>query len=538
MNKETINSEIEKTITSPESNVKAVVKKKEKNLFLTKKEPSQKKNIIADDANPTLYPKGREWTIKELNALTAEDDKRTLAEGGGLRGRVGVRVSGAVSIYFTYRYRDLNGKTKDYSCGVFPKFSIKKIRETRDAARVLVAQGVDPAKKEQATRIENQAAIAKTLEEEKKKKIDALLVTDLFEQWVTLPSGVLRNDDNATLRRAFNKDVLPIIGNVKISNLTADDILRMLKAIKDRARVKNDPQRGLNRTIDIIYNDIGQMLRWGEKRQPWRRLMIEGNPIDLVTADHVARIQDEGYKEVRERILNDDEIRELKSIFLALEVDYANLPSGQKYSGIRPVNNRIQCAVWLCLSTMSRIGELLLSRWEHIDLDAGIWFIPAANTKGRRGQRRDHYVTLSSFAITQFKLLKSETGHTDFCFPSRDEQSHVCLKTVSKQIGDRQSSFKNRTKPLSGRHNDDSLVLSAGCNGAWTPHDLRRTGATMMQKLGIAPDIIDRCQNHVIETKNKSAKHYQLYDYANEKAEAWYALGDYLGELLNNSNVA
>lgn len=35
-------------------------------------------------------------------------------------------------------------------------------------------------------------------------------------------------------------------------------------------------------------------------------------------------------------------------------------------------------------------------------------------------------------------------------------------------------------------------------NCAWTPHDLWRTGATLMQSLGVSLEIIDRCQNHVL----------------------------------------
>ena len=52
--------------------------------------------------------------------------------------------------------------------------------------------------------------------------------------------------------------------------------------------------------------------------------------------------------------------------------------------------------------------------------------------------------------------------------------------------------------PLKRRRSDAPLVLAGGKNGAWTPHDLRRTGATMMQALGISLELIDRCQNHVL----------------------------------------
>jgi hypothetical protein len=100
---------------------------------------------------------------------------------------------------------------------------------------------------------------------------------------------------------------------------------------------------------------------------------------------------------------------------------------------------------------------------------------------------------------------------------------HVSVKSVSKQVGDRQMKFKSR-KPLAHRRNDDSLVLANGENGEWTPHDLRRTAATMMQALRVGPDVIDRCQNHVLPG-SKGRRHYLHHDYAEEKRAARRLLG-------------
>lgn len=72
-----------------------------------------------------------------------------------------------------------------------------------------------------------------------------------------------------------------------------------------------------------------------------------------------------------------------------------------------------------------------------------------------------------------------------------------------------------RALSLKNRRSDDALVLAGGKDGAWTPHDLRRTGATMMQALGISLELIDRCQNHVPGSKVR--RHYMLHDYADEK---------------------
>jgi len=459
-------------------------------------------------------------TIKELEALTGADDGRTLSDGDNLIGKVKAAQKG-VSVAFYYRYK-WQGKHRDLSCGSWPKKALTKIRQERDQASTLLDKGIDPGTQRKADKIREQAQNEAIIAEDARQREENLTVGDLLDEW--LRDGVARQDGNAELRRSFTKDVLPVIGKKPIRELTEKDLLAVLRKVR---------ARGLNRAVVLLSNDLGQMLHWAEKRKPWRGLMVDGNPADLVDAK---RLLDHDYQEERDRVLSADEIRELRDIFARLEYDYAALPAGQKYSGIRPVNNRVQRAVWICLSTLCRIGELLKAEWQHIDLGAGTWIIPAENTKGHKGKRQDHHVFLSPFALKQFRKLHRETGHTPFCFPAKDEKSHVCTKTVSKLIGDRQARFKNRSKPLSGRHHDDSLVLSSGNTGEWTPHDLRRTGATWMQELGVTLDIIDRCQNHVIGG-SKVRRHYLHHDYRQEKTEAWQKLGERIEAILSADNV-
>lgn len=459
-------------------------------------------------------------TAKQLEALTPADEGRILREDGGLVARVRAGVRG-VTVQFRYEFKQ-DGLKRDQSLGSWPKKSLAQIRAERDEVKATAAKGINPTAARKAAKIEAQAAIAATIAEAERQAAENKTVADLFDEW--LRDGVSRQDGNAELRRSFTKDVLPLIGKKPLRNLTEKDLLNVLRSVKSR---------GLNRTVVIRSKDIGQMLRWAEKRKPWRTLMADGNPADLVD---VNKLLDHDYEEQRDRLLSPDEIRELHDIFARLEQDYAALPAGQKYSGIRPVNARVQCAVWICLSTICRIGELLKAEWRHVDLDKGTWYIPAEATKGHKGKRQDHHVFLSSFALKQFRRLKEETGGTPFCFPSKNEENHVDTKTVSKLIGDRQCRFKNRSKPLTGRHHDDSLVLSKGTKGEWTPHDLRRTGATMMQELGVTLEIIDRCQNHLLGG-SKVRRHYLHHDYAKEKTEAWHLLGANLDSILSRGTI-
>jgi integrase len=172
-----------------------------------------------------------------------------------------------------------------------------------------------------------------------------------------------------------------------------------------------------------------------------------------------------------------------------------------------------------------------MSEWKHINLSDKTWFIPAANVKGDGVNKRDQLVYLSDFTLDKFKKLNDLTGDTPWVFPARYKEGHVCVKSASKQIGDRQIKFKMRSRKLQYRVENNSLVLG---EYEWTPHDLRRTGATMMQKLNpkVDRDVINLCQNHVIGSKVERV--YLLDDYADEKREAWVRLGNRLDEILNH----
>jgi integrase len=217
-----------------------------------------------------------------------------------------------------------------------------------------------------------------------------------------------------------------------------------------------------------------------------------------------------------------------------MERQYRSTPAGKKYEIARPLNETSQLALWICLSTLSRIGETLMAEWKHADFQdfqQATWFIPKENVKGEDGKTHDHLVFLSPFALWQFKALHALTGSSE-CFSGSDvTDMHVDVKSVTKQVGDRQEMFKERAKPLARRSQDNSLVLSGGANGCWTPHDMRRTGSTLMQRLGVQDHIIDRCQNHALGG-SKARRAYLHHPYDDEKKSAWEAPGAHLDVVL------
>lgn len=102
--------------------------------------------------------------------------------------------------------------------------------------------------------------------------------------------------------------------------------------------------------------------------------------------------------------------------------------------------------------------------------------------------------------------------------------THINLKTITRNIRDRM-----RSTPLKNRSKATGTLLLSG--GAWTPHDLRRSGATMMAELGVLSEIIERCLNHV--EMNRMKRTYQRHEYRSEQKTAWQLLGNRLEALLN-----
>lgn len=466
----------------------------------------------------TRYPKagkGNKWTIKELASAKPEWKGDTLSDTDGLSGDVRVASNENVSMAFRYGFK-WQGKKAWHYCGTYPTKDMAAIREERDKARNLVKAGIDPRANKVASKIEAQASVDATIKADEQKRSEALTFNNLYTVWIK--DGVNRSDGNKYITQSMGKHAIPVLGNIELRHLTENHLRDVYRAII---------AAGKTATAVELSKDIGQMLRWAEKRKPWRALLIDGNPAELVD---IKQIVPKDYTKERKRQLSIEEIIQLKTIFDTADQDYAE--ASNKNFAERPLKKEAQIALWLCLGTICRIGELLKTEWKHINLEQRTWFIPAANTKGEQGRKSEQLVYLSDFTLGQFKQLHTLTGDCAWAFPARDKKGHVCEKTVSKQVGDRQVKFKSRTCKLKNRVENNNLVVG---DEEWTPHDLRRTGATMMQKLKISREVINLCQNHVIGSKVDRV--YLLDDYADEKRDAWYKLGNRLEAILNSSNV-
>ena len=128
--------------------------------------------------------------------------------------------------------------------------------------------------------------------------------------------------------------------------------------------------------------------------------------------------------------------------------------------------------------------------WENVDFDRRTWFIPGAHSKNKRSYR----IFLSDFSTALLTELRILTGHPPWLFPHRkDVTQHAPIKDVGNALAHRQADDGTPKKAIM-RPINSSLLLSGG---RWSLHDLRRTGATYMQALGVMPIVIERCLNRV-----------------------------------------
>ena len=139
-----------------------------------------------------------------------------------------------------------------------------------------------------------------------------------------------------------------------------------------------------------------------------------------------------------------------------------------------------------------RRGEVAGMRWSGLDLDAATWTTPTKTDDW-------HVLPLPTAAVEIIKRMPhiAKRAHV---FPSRTN-AETCVSGFSKWKAALDTAYEVTD---------------------WRHHDLRRTQATTMAELGIAPHIIDRIQNHVVagdHVREVSAV-YNRFAYLDEMRDA------------------
>lgn len=423
---------------------------------------------------------------KQIRLTKPKEKDYLLADGDGLFLRVRSEAEGATKDWlFVFSFA---GKRRRMGFGGLTDVSLALARSKRDAARGAIKQQIDPQLQLQE-RTAAQAAKRAALEAEKSR----LTIKDLFEKWERLELSS-RKDGGKEVKRSFKKDVLPKLGKLAAEEVKRTNVAAILDGVVER---------GSRIVARNLLGDIRQMYGFAIARG-----LVENDPTSHMKRD------DYGKKKERDRVLSESEIKQLHTALPTAKIADTNA-----------------LALWIQLATACRIGEVVQAKWADVNLDAATWRIPSNIAKNEK----EHIVALSPFARAKFEALhtitskkKDETA-CEWVMPARLKDSHLDLKTITKQVADRQRGNK---KAMSNRTPYGNALLLP--SGKWTPHDLRRTAATMMVSLGVMPEVVERCLNHV--EQNRVKRIYQRHSYVAEMKQAWYLLGDRLALLTSKAD--
>lgn len=147
-----------------------------------------------------------------------------------------------------------------------------------------------------------------------------------------------------------------------------------------------------------------------------------------------------------------------------------------------------------------RPHELITARWENINWQEKTLLVPSEFSKNKL----PHLIPLTNSALAILHAIRDSSPLSPWVFAQANPQKHTLSTTLAKAI----SRYREA-------HPDFTYFI---------PRDLRRTCKTLMGELGISKELRDRLQNHAL--LDVSSKHYDRYDYLDEKRralEAWEA---------------
>jgi integrase len=171
------------------------------------------------------------------------------------------------------------------------------------------------------------------------------------------------------------------------------------------------------------------------------------------------------------------------------------------------VSGEVAPFIRLLILTGSRFSEVAKASWSEFDLEAAVWTLPAARAKNGRA----HIVPLSAAAMRVIAPM----------FEIRRDDGRLFASSFSR--------VRDKIDATIGEV--DGVTLSH-----WTPHDIRRTFATLLQQLGTPIHVTEACLNHKSGAIRGVAAIYQRFDYLPERREALEKLGAHV-DMLTVGNV-
>lgn len=339
-----------------------------------------------------------------------------------------LEVSPSGGKWWRLKYR-FDNKEKRISLGVYPDVGLKDARDRRDEARKLLANGVDPS--------ENRKAIKSTRMDRAANSFEVV-----GREWFAKYSTTWASNHGDRIIRRFERDIFPWIGSKPIAEITAPELLAVIRRIESRGALE---------TAHRALGNCGQVFRYAvatgrADRDPSGDLR---GALPPVKGTHFAATTDP---------------KRVAEILRAMD----------GYEGTLTV----RCALRLAPLVFVRPGELRNAEWASIDFEAAEWRYLVTKTNS------PHIVPLSRQAIEILSELQPLTGNSRFVFPSA--RSH------NRPMSD------NAILAAMRRLGIDKEEMSG--------HGFRAVARTILDEvLGVRPDFIEHQLAHAVRDPNGRA---------------------------------
>lgn len=297
-------------------------------------------------------------TDTTVRSAKPADKVRRMFDGGGLYLEIAPRGGKWWRLKFRFE-----GKEKRLSLGVYPDVSLKKARERREAARKLLADGVNPSdnrKAQKATQLEKAANSFEVVAREWHKKQSSI--------WSA------RHSDGIIKR--LERDIFPWLGKKAISELTPKELLSALRRVEERGALESAHR---------ILGNCGQIFRYA---------IATGRADRDITSDlrgALPAVKTKHLSAITEPIKVAELLRTIDG-----------------YEGTLIV----KCALRLAPLVFVRPGELRKAEWKDIDFEKAEWRFTVSKTN------TPHIVPLSKQSIEILEEVKPLTGKGIYVFPS------------------------------------------------------------------------------------------------------------------------
>jgi integrase len=397
-----------------------------------------------------------------------------------------VRLSPTAPAMFAFKYYDKAlGKQVKLTLQHFDpiNYTVDKARAEAYQLKAKAEAGVDLAQQKRVATTQRAKISGVTFEQIAKEYIDAISTLEKKADGELRPVKESWKNDEGYLKRPR-----AAWGAWVASEVTDDDVMALLFSI--------DSVSSRNRTRSVLHT----MFKWA--KQPPRKYVTSNPCSDLPK-------RDKEYS--KDRALDRDEIKKLW-----IGLDHPDLPAS------RPV----ALALKLILCTMLRPGEVIVAERSFLKTVAKVQVIqlPLKAVKKRRAITQP----LTGLALALIAEAKSKHNH-DLLFIGR-----------SHKTGDAVPMKRNTlSQALVGKKDKKGKVLRQGILDflrmkKFTPHDLRRTAATLAGDAGFDDKTIGRCLDHAEEGAADVTGVYNRSAYIEPRRQVLAAVESQLLEILGD----